>query len=132
MRYETHNAQNLILPRTNKNYYLKSFIPSSIRLWNKLDPVMRQLTELENFKNALSLIYISNVLYKPYLWGFDKEFIQLSRLRMGLSGLNCHRKKYHFINSGECPKCNFKKEDTIPFLFQWILLACQLIVNLLR
>ncbi len=37
---------------------------------------------------------------------------------MGLSGLNSHRKSYHFIQNSTCPNCNAKKEDTAHYLFQ--------------
>ena len=34
---------------------------------------------------------------------------------MGLSGLNAHRKKYHFISDNKCPCCNMKNENEIHF-----------------
>ena len=40
-----------------------------------------------------------------------------SRLRMGLSGLNHHRKDHHFIESGACNYCDSKREDTIHYMF---------------
>ena len=61
-------------------------------------------------------IYTPDVLYKPHLWGYAKEFIYLARLRMGLSGLNAHRKQYHFIDNSSCPKYNFKIENTPHYL----------------
>ena len=114
--YQTRNAQNIRLPKIKKNYFLKSFIPSSIRLWNSLDNTLRSTAELEDFKNAVKKIFTPESVYKPYLWGFTKEFINLGRLRMGLSGLNAHRKQYHFINHSTCPKCQARREDIVHFL----------------
>ena len=37
--------------------------------------------------------------------------MNLSRIRMGLSGLNQQRHKYRFIDSGRCSSCNFIRED---------------------
>ena len=37
---------------------------------------------------------------------------------MGLSALNAHWKKYHFIPTAKCPFCDNKKEDTIHYLLQ--------------
>ena len=34
---------------------------------------------------------------------------------MGLSGLNSHRKKYHFIDDSKCPNCACKTETPIHF-----------------
>ena len=118
VRYNTRNAGNLRLPKISKNYFLKSFIPSSIRLWNGLETIVKSILDLEEFKKAIKQMYTPNTLYKPYLWGYTKEFINLSRLRMGLSGLNAHRKRYHFIDYSTCPKCHAKKEDSIHYLLQ--------------
>ena len=35
---------------------------------------------------------------------------------MGLSGLNAHRKKYHFTDSSTCHKCQAKREDSLHFI----------------
>ena len=35
---------------------------------------------------------------------------------MGLSGLNSHRKHYHFIENANCPNCQHKNEDPTHFL----------------
>lgn len=45
-----------------------------------------------------------------------KGSVHHSRLRMGLSGLNAHRKKYNFITFNNCPLCGQKPEDTVHFL----------------
>ena len=37
-------------------------------------------------------------------------------MRMGLSALNSHRRKYHFIDNSSCPNCYSDKEDTTHFL----------------
>ena len=58
-----------------------------------------------SFKKAIKQIYMPNSLYKPHLWGYTKEMINLSLMRMGLSGLNAHRKRYHFIDNSTCLKC---------------------------
>ena len=59
-----------------------------------------------------------NSLYKPHLWGYTKEMINLSWMRMGLSGLNAHQKHYHFIDNSTCLKCHAKKEDPMHYLLQ--------------
>ena len=38
-------------------------------------------------------------------------------MRMGLSGLNWHRFKYHFIPDSKCGYCNARREDPAHFLF---------------
>jgi len=124
-RYHTRNSGNIRLPKISKNYFLKSFIPSSIRLWNSLENSLRNITDIDEFKKAVKKLYISDTVYKPYLWGYTKEFINLSRMRMGLSGLNAHRKQYNFINFSTCPKCQARKEDVVHYLLQCHAYAAQ-------
>ena len=42
--------------------------------------------------------------------------INIARLRMGLSGLTAHRKKYNFVPSNVCPYCGAKPEDVAHYL----------------
>jgi len=39
-------------------------------------------------------------------------------MRMGLSGLNAHRKRYHFIENSNCPNCRSRVEDPVHFLLE--------------
>ena len=104
------------LPVIRKNYLLKSFLPSSIRLWNKLDESLKVIDDIDVFRAKIKTLFIPIETYMPYLWGYTQEYIHLARLRMGLSGLNAHRKQYHFINNSSCPNCNFKIEDTAHYI----------------
>ena len=118
---KTRNEGYIKLPTDDrsllrKNYFLKSFIPSTVNLWNKLKPSVRAIHEIDTFKTAITKIYSPCVLYKPYLWGFSKGFVNLSRIRMGLSALNAQRKKYHFINDSSCPNCGARHESPDHFL----------------
>ena len=109
--YNLRNSNNLRLPKISKNYFLKSFIPSAIRLWNELSDNIRDAPNIESFKRNLNLLHTKCECYKPYLTGITDGHIHLSRIRMKLSGLNFHRMKYHFINFSTCPNCNSHKED---------------------
>ena len=101
-QYETRNAGNLRLPKIKKNYLLKSFLPSTVKNWNSLGKGIKEIKDLEAFKQSIHPLYLGGTCYKPYLFGYTKEYINLSRIRMGLSGLNAHRKHYHFINFSTC------------------------------
>jgi len=118
VRYNTRNAGNIRLPKITKNYFLKSFLPSSVKLWNKLTLTLRQMANLDQFRDSIDLIYTPGELYKPYLFGTDRSYIQLSRMRMGLSGLNAQRKRHHFIENGICPNCAYRSEDPKHFLLE--------------
>ena len=64
--YTTRQHDDIQLPLIKKNYLLKSFIPSSIRLWNSLETKVKTIAKTDNLKNALRKIFTPEVLYKPY------------------------------------------------------------------
>ena len=117
MNYNLRNSLNIRLPHITKNYFLKSFIPSSIRAWNKLSDDVKSITEVDTYKSTLSKIYGKLETYKPYLQGQSTGHVHLARIRMGLSGLNSHRNKYHFIDFKTCPNCGACNEDVRHYLF---------------
>ena len=55
-----------------------------------------------------------NILYRSVN---GRSNVHLSRLRMGLSGLNVHRFSYNFIDSPNCTFCNFHREDIVHYFF---------------
>ena len=52
-------------------------------------------------------------MYSP-----NRNYIHLGRLRLRLSPLNAHRRKYHFIENARCIFCPGNKEDTSHYLLQ--------------
>ena len=118
IEYNLRNSNHVRLPKISKNYFLKSFLPSVIRAWNRLSDNIRILDTVEEFKKALMRLMCKSQPYKPYLTGTTEGHIHLSRFRMKLSGLNSHRKKYHFINNSVCPKCTHPVEDEVHFFFE--------------
>jgi hypothetical protein len=114
--YQTRNANPIDCPIAYKNYFFKSFIPATIRLWNSLDAPIKDSISLDVFKNKIKRLFTPNKLYRPHLTGHSRGHIQLTRLRLGLSGLNSHRKSYHFINFSTCPTCGHRNENTSHFL----------------
>ena len=59
--------------------------------------------------------YKGNPLYHH---GNGAGAINHSRLRMGLSALNAHRKRYNFIHNNDCPQCGQKPEDELHYFFK--------------
>ena len=114
--YNLRNSNNIKLPKITKNYFLKSFFPSTIRAWNKLADNICDVVKIEHFKVNLCEIYGKPECYKPYLTGCSEGHINLSRIRLNLSGLNLHRMKYHFIKFSTCPNCDAPREDPEHFM----------------
>ena len=116
--YNLRNVTNTSTIASKKNYFLKSFLPSTIKLWNELPKDLKMAKTLDAFKVKLSSHLKMFHSYKPHIYSPNKNFDYIARLRMGLSGLNAHRKKYHFIQHADCLFCSHKKEDTIHFLLE--------------
>ena len=112
--YNLRNKTNIHMPKSKKNYFLKSFIPSSIKIWNDSNADIRQSANLTSLKDKLLSVY-GNKSYSMFLFGDGRGAVNHSRIRMGLSALNAHRKKYHFIAEGKCDQCNFRSENTEHF-----------------
>ena len=114
MPYQLRNADNLLVPRTRTSIFRKSFLPSTIRLWNLLDNTVRNCISLSTFKIALKKVLFpsSNNLYS---YGTGDAAVNLARMRMGLSALNQHRWKYNYIPDASCPTCGNRQESIIHY-----------------
>ena len=113
--YCLRNANDIQIIRTNKTYFLKSFLSSAIKSWNKLLNTIRTIKTIDTFKDHLHSHFKVNRPYWPYLYDIRKNFVHLGRIRMGLSSLNAHRKKYKFITNSACLLCNAKSESATHF-----------------
>ena len=120
--YRLRNANDFSIPRTTKTYLRLSFFWNDLHNWNCLAEDIRSSLSLKEFKRKLKnlLFYQSNKLYDIHT---DKGSVHHARMRMGLSGLNAHRKKYNFINFANCPLCGRRPENTEHFFFSCPYLA---------
>ena len=85
-RYNLRNSNDLQTIRTNISLYYNSFLPSTLREWNKLPTEIRQLPTLNSFKYSLS--QDKQKVPKHYYYGTRKAQILHMRLRTGCSSLN--------------------------------------------
>ena len=107
--YNMRNSENYQLFKSKKNYFLKSYIPSTIKIWNDSSLDIKRASSLTSLKSKLSDLYGSTT-YHLYLSEDGNGAVNHSRIRMGLSGLNAQRRKYNFIDSSKCDNCNDKSE----------------------
>lgn len=96
---------------------IKSMLPSSIREWNSLPLDIRQAPSKESLKHKLLQLHGVSP-YSVNLVGDSGGAINHSRIRMGLSGLNQQRHKYHFIDNSTCLECQYKSENPTHFFLQ--------------
>ena len=115
--YNLRNKNDICMPKSKKNYFLKSFIPSSIKVWNETREDIKLAATTTTLQAKLSVIY-GNSSNSMFLYGEGKGAINHSRMRMGLSALNAQRKKYHFIPDGDCENCNAKVENVTHYFLE--------------
>ena len=85
------------------------YIPRTTRDWNNLPSTVRDASSFNIFKKLLYKgnrpnLYNSLCTGRPGVW--------LSRLHMGLSGLNYHRFSYNFIEDPNCQTCGVAETVT--------------------
>ena len=86
--YRLRNNSNIRIPFARLETYRRSFLPSAVRLWNRLDIDVRSKPTTEGFKSAIRSEYPeANVLY---FYGQRWAATHHARLRMGCSKLKCH------------------------------------------
>ena len=115
--YNLRNADNIALPMGRRTDYFKSFFPSSIRIWNKLDRHIKARDSIESFKYHLKRAKCrkKKKLYSRFngTWAINH-----TRMRLGLSGLKAQRFEYKHVLLPTCDYCGARKEDEIHYFLQ--------------
>ena len=107
-----HQANNkFIIPKCKISAYEKSFIVSSLKLWNNLQNNLCNMPSTLSFKTNLAKLYTCK---KPIL--NTKSIsrttqVQFSQIRMGFSNLNDHLFMKGCTDDRKCD-CGAPKEDT--------------------
>ena len=98
--YGLRNASNMHQPFSRTQHYYKSFIPSSIRLWNDLSPEKRDAPSVLSFRYQLN----KNIQKPPLHFSVGDRFsqIQHTRLRTSCSSLNHHLSSKNIVNDPHC------------------------------
>ena len=98
--YTLRDASNIRYPMVRTQLYYKSFLPSSIRSWNELAPVIRDSSSIQSFKYQLN----KNLTKPPeYYYNGDRSLqIQHTRLRTNCNILNEHLFSKNIISDPYC------------------------------
>ena len=105
-----NNKMQLIYTRTES--FRSSFFPASFRLWNELEPTVRNASSLSEFKSLCKKLYKKNHYYE---YGNRKISCTLSSIRMHCSKLN-HDLTVNNIIDNEL--CNCGRTETAFHYFQ--------------
>jgi hypothetical protein len=108
--YDLRSGMNITVPPVRTTSYQKSFFPLTISNWNDLKPAVRDVGTLNTFKEHLkkSSGFKTNKLFHH---NSNKDAINHTRIRLGLSGLSSQRCDYRHIDNPRCVLCNAPKED---------------------
>ena len=114
--YSLRSSDNLSLPKPRTERFKKSFIYSTIQLWNELSDKTRQCVSLASFRNQL----LKNCFRTPprnYVFYIGDRYPSIihTRLRLGNSALNAHLFSNGCISSPLC-YCGISNETVEHFL----------------
>lgn len=108
IRPNTRAPNNYEIIKSRTETFKKSFIPSSITLWNKASDKQRTLDHIASLLSQRKSSELCN-------YGNRKENIQHSQLRLSCSKLNAHLFALHVVDSPSC-NCGYVYEDSNHYL----------------
>ena len=115
VRYRLREPDNYPVPLSRTMTLSKSYLPSTISIWNSLDARLKTAQTLQYFKQQLLAPNITNKLF--YV-GPRWCSVILSRIRIGCSGLKAHlHHNLHVEPSAAC-NCGHQNEDPRHFFFE--------------
>ena len=114
--YSLRNGSDIIMPFCRLSNIYDSFIPSTIRQWNSLDPSLRNVDSIAKFKAELRKRKDSSQVPKHYEIGPRKLNNILTQLRCFASFLNYDLFKVNIVSDPSC-RCGANREDSYHFFF---------------
>ena len=114
--YGFRSENDLPSMKCNKNAYSNSFYPHAVKIWNEIGPDLRQSPSLSIFKT--NILKIIRPLKRSVFNIFDPIGVKrLFQLRVGLSPLRYHKKRYNFRDTpNDLCHCQVTAETTEHFL----------------
>jgi hypothetical protein len=108
--YVLRSALNITTPQQRTTSYQKSFYPQTIKDWNGLPTKTRTAPSLDTFKEGQKSWsgFKTNRLFHH---DSSKSAIDLTCIRLGLSGLSSQRHDYKHIDDPKCQTCGAISED---------------------
>ena len=115
--YNLRNRANVSVIPSRTSSFHNTFFPATIRMWNALDPGIRELESIAVFKRSIMPKKQTNPLFS---YGPRRTNVYWSRIRLGCSSLKAQLHAMHIILDPKCP-CGYEYEDPYHFFFQCVL-----------
>jgi hypothetical protein len=119
VRYNLRQNQNIKIPFTRLEIFKRSFIPTAISLWNKLDIAVRLSPDVKSFKKSIKERHPEPIIL--HFYGQRWPAIHHTRLRLGCSKLNFHLCFGLFVIDDPSCRCGFHSETPVHFFFDCLL-----------
>ena len=112
--YNLRTGCNITMPQIKTSTYQNSYFPQSIKDWNNLAKIDKEIISINTFKEhqKKNSGYKVNHLYHLYS---TKAALNHTRIRLGLSGLASQRLDYKHITDPKCLQCNAKVESPVHY-----------------
>jgi hypothetical protein len=115
--YPLRNNNDYVTIARRTQLYNASFLPSSLELWNNLDPNIRNSQTLNIFKSRLKNLFKAPTVPKHYFYGQRYLSILHTRLRNNCSNLNNDLYNNHLREDPFC-QCDIVIENAEHFFFK--------------
>ena len=122
-RYNLRTHGNISQISAQKQCYIKSFFPSTIKEWNMLPIDIRNSQSLNVFERRLKLHFPSPIKMPWFSVGERFVNIHHMRIRIGCSKLKAHLHFNLHVEDDPSCRCGFGIEDPYHFLFTCLLYA---------
>ena len=117
--YPLRNGEDIIVPFCRLTITNDSFIPSTIRKWNSLDPSTRKTESISKFKNEIKRLD-THIQHVPsyYAYGPRKLNMILTQIRCCGSFLNSDLFRVKIVSSPSCNRCGARLENAYHYFFE--------------
>ena len=116
--YPLRNAEDIIIPFCRLSLTNNSYIPSTIRQWNRLDKSIRNSDSLSRFKTELKKINAEcEPVPKYFSYGPRKLNIVLTQFRCSATFLNYDLYRVNILSDPSC-RCGDQREDYFHYFFE--------------
>ena len=112
--YPLTNGENYSIPRFRLSKTNASFFPSTLRAWNELNLVIRNLPSINRFKNSL---HKKRNFPLWYLYGSRKLIILHTKIRNNNSSLNYDLCRFGLREDPGC-RCGFQCENSFHYFLE--------------
>ena len=114
--YALRNRHDITLYRTHREFFRRSFFPSTTRDWNELPLTLRNCDTINSFSRGLANHFARPPKIPWYGIGDRKCDVYLARMRLECSSLKAHLHfNLHVEDSPRCA-CGFTTEDPEHYL----------------